>query len=104
MTLTPRTDLGELFALLTLAVTFVLATIVLNTPPDGGRGVNLGAVRLRAAMRTPSSRFYLLAPILGTLHNLWHYQKLMADMRAAIAAGTFQAFRESFYAARLAPQ
>ena len=26
---------GELFALLTLAVTFVLATIVLNTPIDG---------------------------------------------------------------------
>src|SRR5687768_8538286 len=46
----------------------------------------------------------MLAPILGTLHNLWHYQKLMADMRAAIAAGTFQAFRESFYAARFAPQ
>jgi queuine tRNA-ribosyltransferase len=42
----------------------------------------------------------MLAPILGTLHNLWHYETLMADMRAAIAAGTFAAFRESFYAAR----
>ena len=40
------------------------------------------------------------APILGTLHNLWYYQKLMADMRAAIERGTFAAFRESFYAAR----
>src|SRR5512132_3222745 len=30
---------GELFALLTLAVTFVLATIVLNTRIDGGPGV-----------------------------------------------------------------
>jgi branched-chain amino acid transport system permease protein len=30
---------GELFALLTLAVTFVLATIVLNTPLDGGPGI-----------------------------------------------------------------
>jgi queuine tRNA-ribosyltransferase len=28
----------------------------------------------------------MLAPILGTLHNLWHYQVLMAEMRAAIAA------------------
>ena len=46
----------------------------------------------------------MLAPMLGTLHNLWHYQKLMADMRAAIAGGTFLAFRESFYAARVAPQ
>jgi queuine tRNA-ribosyltransferase len=44
----------------------------------------------------------MLAPILGTLHNLWHYQKLMADMRAAIAAGTFAAFRESFLAAQQA--
>ncbi|WP_058836522.1 tRNA guanosine(34) transglycosylase Tgt [Luteimonas abyssi] len=42
----------------------------------------------------------MLGPILGTLHNLWHYQKLMADMREAIASGTFQAFRESFYARR----
>jgi branched-chain amino acid transport system permease protein len=31
-----RSVRGELFALLTLAVTFVLATIVLNTPIDGG--------------------------------------------------------------------
>ncbi len=38
--------------------------------------------------------------MLGTLHNLWYYQKLMADMRAAIAAGTFAQFRRSFYAAR----
>ena len=30
---------GELFALLTLAVTFVLGTIVVNTPIDGGNGV-----------------------------------------------------------------
>jgi queuine tRNA-ribosyltransferase len=42
----------------------------------------------------------MLAPMLGTLHNLWYYQKLMADMRAAIAAGTFARFRRSFYAAR----
>lgn len=42
----------------------------------------------------------MLGPMLGTLHNLWYYQKLMADMRAAIAAGTFTAFRESFYSAR----
>ena len=42
----------------------------------------------------------MLAPILGTLHNLWYYQTLMAGMRDAIAAGTFAAFRGSFYAAR----
>jgi queuine tRNA-ribosyltransferase len=40
----------------------------------------------------------MLAPILGTLHNLWHYETLMADMRRAIAEGTFAAFRDSFHA------
>jgi len=44
----------------------------------------------------------MLAPILGTLHNLWHYQALMAGMRSAIERGTFAAFRDSFHAARLA--
>ena len=42
----------------------------------------------------------MLAPILGTLHNLWHYQQLMAAMRDAIAGGSFRAWRESFYGAR----
>jgi len=42
----------------------------------------------------------MLAPILGTLHNLWHYERLMADMRAAIERGTFGRFRESFHARR----
>ena len=31
---------GELFSLLTLAATFVVATIILNTPIDGGPGVS----------------------------------------------------------------
>jgi queuine tRNA-ribosyltransferase len=38
--------------------------------------------------------------VLGTLHNLRYYQRLMAQMRSAIEQGTFAAFRESFYAAR----
>jgi len=42
----------------------------------------------------------MLAPILGTLHNLWHYEALMADMRSAIGRGTFGAFRDSFHAGR----
>ncbi|MBP3984827.1 tRNA guanosine(34) transglycosylase Tgt [Pseudoxanthomonas helianthi] len=61
------------------------------------------------ACRNGFSRSYLrhldrcnemLAPMLGTLHNLWYYQKLMAEMRAAIEAGTFDAWRRSFYLAR----
>ena len=42
----------------------------------------------------------MLAPMLGTLHNLRYYQRLMAQMRDAIAAGTFTEFREFFYAMR----
>ncbi|MGV8942050.1 MAG: tRNA guanosine(34) transglycosylase Tgt [Lysobacter sp.] len=42
----------------------------------------------------------MLGPMLGTLHNLRYYQRLMAQMREAIGQGTFAAFRESFYAAR----
>src|SRR3546814_171822 len=42
----------------------------------------------------------MLAPILGTLHNLWYYQSLMAGMRRAIEADRFAAFRESFRVGR----
>jgi branched-chain amino acid transport system permease protein len=52
---------GELFALLTLAVTFVLATIILNTPIDGGPGVYLSAVPIPAIGNSVSATFYLLA-------------------------------------------
>ncbi|MCC6610889.1 MAG: branched-chain amino acid ABC transporter ATP-binding protein/permease [Burkholderiales bacterium] len=61
---------GELFALLTLAVTFVLATVVLNTRIDGGQGVNLGGVALPAIGPTPSATFYFLALAL-TVITLW---------------------------------
>ncbi|HEX6792424.1 MAG TPA: branched-chain amino acid ABC transporter ATP-binding protein/permease [Casimicrobiaceae bacterium] len=52
---------GELFALLTLAVTFVLATIVQNTPIDGGPGVYLSAVPVPALAPTAAGAFYLMA-------------------------------------------
>ena len=42
----------------------------------------------------------MLGPMLGTLHNLRYYQRLLAGMREAIAEGRFQAFRDAFYAAR----
>ena len=50
---------GELFALLTLAVTFVLATIVLNTPLDGGPGVFMSASVLPRIYESPSGTIYL---------------------------------------------
>jgi branched-chain amino acid transport system permease protein len=58
---------GELFALLTLAVTFVIGTIVVNTPLDGGQGVPLSAVPVPAVGPTQSSTFYLLALAAATL-------------------------------------
>ena len=54
----------------------------------------------RAYLRPQDRCNEMLAPILGTLHNLWHYQDLMARMRAAIEAGRFADFRLEFHAAR----
>ena len=62
-----RSVRGELFALLTLAVTFVLATIVLNTPIDGGPGVYLSAVAVPALAPTSSGTFYVLSLALATV-------------------------------------
>ena len=56
---------GELFALLTLALTFIFATIVLNTPIDGGPGVMLAAVSVPKLAPTVSGSFYMLALILA---------------------------------------
>ncbi|HVE50181.1 MAG TPA: branched-chain amino acid ABC transporter ATP-binding protein/permease [Casimicrobiaceae bacterium] len=61
-----RSVRGELFALLTLAVTFVLATIVLNTPIDGGPGVYLSAVPIPSIAPTPAGAFYMMALTLAT--------------------------------------
>ena len=52
---------GELFALLTLAITFVIGTIVVNTPLDGGSGVSLTGVPVPKLGPRASSTFYLLA-------------------------------------------
>ncbi len=42
----------------------------------------------------------ILSAMLLTWHNLHYYQDLMADMRAAIAAGTFAAWQADFHALR----
>ena len=56
---------GELFALLTLAVTFVVGTVVLNTPIDGGPGIYMNAVAVPALGPTASSSIYLMALIVA---------------------------------------
>ena len=58
---------AELFSLLTLAATFVVATIILNTPIDGGPGVYLSAVPVPGIGPTPSGTFYLLALAVAVL-------------------------------------
>ncbi len=56
---------GELFGLLTLAVTFVLATIVLNTRIDGGPGVYLNNVPVPKLVASPTGTIYLLGLVLA---------------------------------------
>jgi branched-chain amino acid transport system ATP-binding protein/branched-chain amino acid transport system permease protein len=58
---------GELFGLLTLAITFVLATIVLNTRIDGGPGVYLSAVPMPRLLASPTGTLYLLGLALAVL-------------------------------------
>jgi len=42
----------------------------------------------------------ILGARLNTIHNLYYYQKIMADMRSAIETKTFENFRKEFYAKR----
>ena len=76
---------GELFALLTLAATFVLATIVLNTPIDGGPGVYLSGVAVPKLAPTPSGAFYMMALALATATVAIAY----AIVRAPLGLGLF---------------
>jgi branched-chain amino acid transport system permease protein len=69
---------GELFALLTLAVTFVVATIVLNTRIDGGPGVSLGGVAIPKLGPTASSSLYLMAMICAVA-TLWIAYRIHAS-------------------------
>jgi branched-chain amino acid transport system permease protein len=58
---------GELFGLLTLAITFVLATIVLNTRIDGGPGVYLIGVPIPRLVGSPTGTVYLLGLALAVV-------------------------------------
>ena len=52
---------GELFALLTLAITFVVGTVILSTRIDGGPGVSLAGVKVPEIGPSASSSIYLMA-------------------------------------------
>jgi branched-chain amino acid transport system permease protein len=68
---------GELFALVTLAFTFVVGTIILNTPIDGGPGVYLSAVPVPKLGPSAASAFYLmgLAAAVATLAIAYAIQR-----------------------------
>jgi branched-chain amino acid transport system permease protein len=76
---------GELFALLTLAVSYVLATIILNTPIDGGPGVALSAVTVPPIGPSAPSTFYLLALAAAVITLAVAYQV----QRAPLGRGLF---------------
>ena len=56
----------------------------------------------RAYLRHMDRCNEITGAVLGTIHNLHYYLSLMGEMREAIAAGTFAAWAESFYAMRAA--
>jgi queuine tRNA-ribosyltransferase len=50
----------------------------------------------RAYLHHLAKRKEMLAPILGSLHNVRFYQRLMAEIRSAIAGDAYARFREAF--------
>ncbi len=69
---------GELFALLTLAITFVVGTIVHNTRIDGGPGIFLHAVAVPTIGPTASSSLYLMA-LIGAIATLLISYRIQAS-------------------------
>jgi branched-chain amino acid transport system permease protein len=66
---------GELFALLTISITFMLATIISNTPIDGGLGVMMMAVKVPHVFGSANGTFYVLGLCLAAL-SLWSAWKI----------------------------
>ncbi|MGB9428942.1 MAG: tRNA guanosine(34) transglycosylase Tgt [Gammaproteobacteria bacterium] len=54
----------------------------------------------RAYLRHLDKCGEILGPRLMTFHNLYYYQALMAEIRSAVEAGWFAAFRADFYSKR----
>jgi queuine tRNA-ribosyltransferase len=54
----------------------------------------------RAYLRHLDKCKEILGARLNTIHNLYYYEQLMRDIRAAIETGSLEAFRREFYALR----
>ena len=78
----------------------------LDQAGDAGEGACQGQVThaefFRPVVVVPGVAFVgglaILAMMLVTWHNLTYYQQLMADLRAAIEGGTFEAYVAQFNA------
>jgi branched-chain amino acid transport system permease protein len=71
---------GELFALMTISVTFVVATIISNTPIDGGSGVYLISVAVPEIFGSVNGTIYLLGLFFAALSlaiAYWVYRSRM---------------------------
>ncbi len=70
-----------------------------DTRPDRG-GLRLLHLRaLQPQLSAPSRQCgEILGSHLNTVHNLYFYQRLMAEIRAAIEAGRLSAYAAEFYA------
>jgi len=77
---------GELFALLTLAVTFVVATVILNSPVDGGPGVYLNAVETPKLAPSPASSIYLMILIAAIATLLVAYKVYASKLGTGLFA------------------
>jgi branched-chain amino acid transport system permease protein len=76
---------GELFALMTISVTFVLATVVSNTPIDGGLGVYMISVVVPEVFGSSTGTFYLLGLAIAAL-SIWTAWKIS---RSKLGLGLF---------------
>ena len=71
---------GELFALMTISVTFVVATIISNTPIDGGSGVYLISVQVPELFGSQNGTIYVLGLFFAALSlalAYWVYRSRM---------------------------
>ncbi len=69
-----------------------------DRPPDPNCGCSTCRRFSRGYLRHLFAAGEMLGARLNTIHNLTFYQRLMADMRAAIREGRFAAFRAAFLA------
>lgn len=74
---------GETFALITLALTFVVASVVLNTALDGGAGVAVDETRLPHIWGSTSNTLYVAQAVVAALSIL--VAKLVQGSRAGLA-------------------